>query len=145
LHVNTSNYALISLKSSGNANSIAINLKRDFLKFGLQIIVVETIVNEIISIQQSFFSVLQGFLGLGLVVGIAGLGIISVRSVIERRQEIGMLRALGFKRLMILGSFLLENSFVALLGIFIGALVAIDFGYAIDSSSSGISVAYFIP
>jgi putative ABC transport system permease protein len=145
LKVNSSAYALMSLTSSSEASSIAISLKRDFLSFGLQVIVIPTLVNMIVQTQKSFFALLQGFLGLGLVVGIAGLGIISVRSVIERRQEIGMLRALGFRRSMVLGSFLLENSFVALLGIFIGALVALDFGFVIDNSSSGISVPYIVP
>ena len=38
-------------------------------------------------------------MGLGLVVGIAALGVIAARSVVERRQQIGVLRALGFHRL----------------------------------------------
>ena len=56
-------------------------------------------------------SLLQGFMGLGLVVGIAA------RSVVERRQQIGVLRALGFQKEMVHLTFLLESSFVALLGI----------------------------
>ena len=31
-------------------------------------------------------------MGLGLIVGIAALGVISARAVVERRQEIGILR-----------------------------------------------------
>jgi putative ABC transport system permease protein len=65
-------------------------------------------------------NLLQGFMGLGLVVGIAALGVIAARSVVERRQQIGVLRALGFQKRMVQFSFLLESSFVALLGIAIG-------------------------
>ena len=40
-------------------------------------------------------------MGLGLVVGVAALGVISARSVVERRQQIGVLRAIGFRRRMV--------------------------------------------
>ena len=56
----------------------------------------------------------------GLLVGIAALGVISLRSVVERRQQIGVLRAIGYRRGMVLTSFLMESSFIALLGILLG-------------------------
>ncbi len=67
-----------------------------------------------------FNTLLQGFMGLGLIVGIAALGVIAARAVVERRQQIGVLRAMGFQRSQVQLSFLLESSFVALLGIAIG-------------------------
>ena len=45
---------------------------------------------------------------------------ISVRAVVERRQSIGMMRAIGYKGWMIQIGFLLEASIIALLGIAIG-------------------------
>jgi len=63
-----------------------------------------------------------------------GLSIISIRAVVERRQEIVMVRALRFTKRMVLGSFPLENSFVAVLRILIGALLAIDLGYPFATS-----------
>ena len=36
-------------------------------------------------------------MALGLFVGIAALGVIAFRSVVERRQQIGMLRAIGYQ------------------------------------------------
>ena len=45
---------------------------------------------------RSFFRLMQGFLALGLLVGIAGLGVVMIRAVRERRRNIGVLRALGF-------------------------------------------------
>ena len=44
--------------------------------------------------------------------GAFSIGIITSRSVVERRQQIGMLRALGFSRAMVWRTFLLESSFV---------------------------------
>jgi putative ABC transport system permease protein len=72
-----------------------------------------------------FQYLLLGFLTVGLVVGVAALGVISTRAVVERRQQIGMLRALGFRRKMVAWIFLIESSFVALLGIGLGASLAL--------------------
>ena len=68
----------------------------------------------------AFNRMFQGFMGLGLVVGVAALGVISFRAVVERRQSIGTLRALGFRAGMIRTLFLVESSFVALLGTAMG-------------------------
>jgi putative ABC transport system permease protein len=64
----------------------------------------------------------QAFMALGLVVGIAALGVIAFRSVVERRQQIGMLRAIGFQRQTVAMTFVLESSFVALMGILSGVV-----------------------
>ena len=70
----------------------------------------------------------QGFLALGLVVGIAALGVISTRSVVERRQQVGMLRAIGYRSHMVALAFLLESSFIALSGILIGVIGGVVLG-----------------
>lgn len=136
MNTNASQFGLIALASSSQADHVAIDLKRDFLSLGMQVVVLPDILNQILGAVQSFFALFQGFLALGLIVGIAGLSIIAIRAVVERRQEIGMVRALGFTRRMVLGSFLVENSFVALLGIVIGVLLAVDLGYAFATTSS---------
>ena len=71
-------------------------------------------------VNTGFLDLIQGFMGLGLLVGIAALGVISFRAVVERRQQIGMLRAIGFQRNMVAASFLLEAMVVAVLGILAG-------------------------
>ncbi len=35
-------------------------------------------------------------MGLGLLVGVAAVGVIAFRTVVERRQQIGVLRAIGY-------------------------------------------------
>jgi len=71
---------------------------------------------------------LQGFMALGLLVGIAALGVVSTRSVVERRQQVGMLRALGYQQRMVGFSFLLESSFISMTGLLIGALTGVVLG-----------------
>jgi len=73
----------------------------------------------------TLLNLVTGFLALELIVGIAGLGVISTRAVVERWQQIGMLRALGFRRALVQQSFLMESSLIAILGLIIGALVGV--------------------
>jgi hypothetical protein len=37
--------------------------------------------------QKTFNYIIEGFMGLGLIVGVAALGVISARAVVERRQR----------------------------------------------------------
>jgi putative ABC transport system permease protein len=89
------------------------------------------IINDILQVSNNMMYLIEGFLGIGLLVGIAGIGIISYRNVIERRQQIGMLRAIGFKKKMITKSFLIETSFITILAILIGILLGIGIGWVI--------------
>ncbi|HIC49341.1 MAG TPA: ABC transporter permease [Dehalococcoidia bacterium] len=73
----------------------------------------------------AFNKLFQGFSGLGLVVGVAAIGVLSVRAVVERRQSIGVLRAIGFRSSMIRAQFLIESSFITLLGIVVGIFLGI--------------------
>ena len=61
--------------------------------------------------------------------GIAALGVVSTRAVVERRQQIGVLRAIGYRRSMIQLSFLLESSFISLLGMLVGTTLGIVLGW----------------
>ncbi len=72
-----------------------------------------------------FLSLIQGFMGLGLIVGIAAVGVIAFRSVIERRQQIGVLRAIGYAKSMVSLSFMVETVFVVGLGVISGTVLAL--------------------
>jgi putative ABC transport system permease protein len=80
------------------------------------------------AVLRGILQLFQGFLALGLLVGIAGLGVISSRAVVERRQQVGMLRAIGYQKEMVALAFILESSFIALSGILIGAATGLALG-----------------
>ncbi|HEX9739399.1 MAG TPA: ABC transporter permease [Ignavibacteriaceae bacterium] len=63
--------------------------------------------------------------GLSLFVGAIGIMNIMFVSVKERTREIGIRKAIGAKRRTILGQFLLESSFICLMGGMVGLLLAI--------------------
>ena len=64
-------------------------------------------------------------MGLGLIVGVAALGVIAFRTVVERRQQIGVLRAIGYNRGMVRLQLLMEMSFIAVIGISMGIALAL--------------------
>jgi putative ABC transport system permease protein len=80
--------------------------------------------------------IILGFLGLGLVIGVAALGVVSARSVVERRQQIGVLRAIGFQRRMVQLSFLLESSVIALGAIVLGTVFGVAIAYNVIQDSA---------
>ncbi|TLZ79361.1 MAG: FtsX-like permease family protein [Methanobacteriota archaeon] len=91
------------------------------------------------------FNLLQAYLALGLIVGISGLGVITMRNVVERRQETGALRALGFRKSMVLKSFLFELSFIALTGIAMGVALGVALSYDLYLRFFANQAAFVIP
>ncbi len=94
-----------------------------------------------LSSQQQFFLLMRSYLALGLVVGIAGIGVIMVRAVRERRRQVGVLRAIGFQAASVRAAFVVESAFVAVEGVLIGTLLALLCSWSItltDAFGSGI-------
>ncbi|TLZ49062.1 MAG: ABC transporter permease [Methanobacteriota archaeon] len=104
-------------------------LESEFLDFGLVVVDIRQEITTQFDASQRVLLLMQAYLALGLLVGVTGLGVITVRAVVERRQEIGAMRALGFTRAMVRGVFLLEISLIALLGIAIGVSLGIVLAY----------------
>ena len=138
---------MFELADGASARSTARDLEEGFAGNGLQATVLEKEIKDSSTTNNILNNLLTGFMGLGLLVGIAALGVIAARSVVERRQQIGMLRALGFQKGQVRLAFLLESSFIALLGIGLGvALGAALSGGLIDSLSEDIAgVTYRVP
>ncbi len=80
------------------------------------------------AIVRGILCLFQGFLALGLVVGIAGLGVITSRTVVEQRQQLGVLWTIGYRRSTVALLFVLEASFVALTGLAVGAVTGVVLG-----------------
>jgi putative ABC transport system permease protein len=135
------------LKKGVAPATAAKDLEKAFAENGLQAVAIEKEIEDGSTSQGLFNNLLMGFMGLGLLVGIAALGVIAARSVVERRQQIGMLRALGFQRGQVRLAFLIESSFVALLGIGLGVALGAALSVGIvDSFAEQISgIRYTVP
>ena len=133
------------VSEGADAKSISTQLDSSFFENGLETVVLEEELEKAREQNVGINRLLQGFMASGLLVGIAALGVISLRSVVERRQQIGVLRAIGYRRSMVLTSFLMESSFIALLGILLGvglgALLSYNLVDAIADDIPGLSFA----
>ncbi|MFN8441809.1 MAG: FtsX-like permease family protein [Caldilineaceae bacterium] len=112
----------IKVKPGADAHAVANEVEKAFLSSSLDATVASEAFAQGQAITRGILRLFQGFMALGLLVGIAALGVISSRSVVERRQQVGMLRAVGFQARLVAFTFLIESSFIALTGIVIGAL-----------------------
>jgi len=137
---------LFEAKEGSDFQSITLNLEKDFRALGMNTINIKATVETGMEMMNSIFLLFEIFLGLGLIVGIAGLGVITIRSVVERRQEIGVMRAIGYEKRMILGSFITEILFIATLGIVIGVVIGLTVSYEIFATMvTGGSISFNIP
>jgi|ETNmetMinimDraft_15_1059895.scaffolds.fasta_scaffold06270_2 putative ABC transport system permease protein len=119
---------LFDLVDGDKGEELAKVIEREF---SINAVALKTAVEQFTNIMEQFFNLFTAFMSLGLIVGIAGLGIITLRAVHERRQEIGVMRSIGFKRRHITMSFIQESAFISLAGIIIGVTLGVIIGYAI--------------
>ncbi len=78
-----------------------------------------------LAVENTYLSTFQALGGLGLILGSLGLAVVLLRSVWERRGELALLRALGFRRRTLVWLELAENGFLLLLGLAAGVISAL--------------------
>lgn len=78
-----------------------------------------------LAVENTYLTTFQALGGLGLLLGSLGLAVVLLRAVWERRAELALLRALGYTRAAVACLILVENGFLLLLGLAIGATAAI--------------------
>ena len=104
---------------------LAARLQGAYLSASLVGTPVAATIRRMFDANVAFFRLMEGFLALGLLIGICGLGVVMVRAVRERRRTIGVLRALGFRASTVQRSFLVESGFVALEGVVLGGVLGV--------------------
>jgi putative ABC transport system permease protein len=143
--VTESRYA-VATKPGADPQDVAERINGAFLTNGADADAFRTIVNDNLSTQLQFFRLMQGYLAIGLVVGIAGLGVQMVRAVRERRRQVGVLRSLGFQPAGVRRAFLSEAAFIAFEGIAIGMILAIITAWQIVANDTfGGELAFTVP
>jgi len=115
----------ITVGPGHKSTDVANALNADFKQFGAKATVLTRELDATMNEVESTNGVLSGFAGLGLFVGVAALGILSARAVSQRRQQIGMVRALGFQRSMVVISFLMEAVVICAVGLAVGAALGL--------------------
>ena len=125
---------------------VAERLKGKYVANGVNATSFRKAVGDGLAQQQQFFRLMQGYLSLGLIVSVAGIGVVMVRAVRERRREVGILRALGFETRQVRRAFVAESSFVGLEGILLGTSLAIVSSWRLLTSGSfGDGLEFSVP
>jgi hypothetical protein len=78
-----------------------------------------------LAVENTYLSTFQALGGLGLLLGALGLAVVLLRSAWERRGELALLRALGFRRRTLGWLVLVENGFLLLVGLGVGTVAAL--------------------
>ena len=128
---------LFKLKPGVDATTTAKKLQNVFMAHSLKADSMKKLLDQTIGGNLVMDRLVEGFLALGLVVGVAALGVVTARAVVERRQQIGVLRAIGFQRRMVQACLLLESSFIALTAILVGAGLGLLVAHNVINSSAG--------
>jgi putative ABC transport system permease protein len=139
---------LIKLNPGVNTTEAAREIERRLLPYGAQAEDIRQQIEDSQGQQRSFLYILQGFMGLGLIVGIAAVGVIAFRAVVERRQQIGMLRAIGFQRTTVARAFVLESAMTVILGVLAGGVTGLILSYSLitsDDFSQGVESTFIVP
>jgi len=76
-------------------------------------------------VENTYISIFQILGGLGLVLGSVGLGLVVLRNMLERRNELAMLRAVGFNKAALKRMVLYEHSGLMLAGLVCGVAAAL--------------------
>jgi ABC-type antimicrobial peptide transport system permease subunit len=92
---------------------------------GLELIPAAQRLDAFNAVQNTYLNTFQVLGGLGLLVGTAGLGVVVLRNVLERRGELALLRAVGFRRRSLRWLVLSEHAALLLIGLAVGLIAAL--------------------
>jgi ABC-type antimicrobial peptide transport system permease subunit len=85
----------------------------------------DRLLSRFMAVQNTYLSTFQSLGAFGLLLGTFGLAAVQVRSVLERKQELGLMRAVGFRRSRLSKMILIENAWLLFVGLAIGIVAAI--------------------
>jgi ABC-type antimicrobial peptide transport system permease subunit len=107
---------------SNSVSQVSATLSRALQDVGLELTPAAERLNAFNAVQNTYLGTFQVLGGLGLLLGSAGLGVVVLRNVLERRGELGLLLAVGFRRRALQWLVLSEHG--ALLGMGLGLGIA---------------------
>ncbi|GAG04586.1 unnamed protein product, partial [marine sediment metagenome] len=121
----------------------ADNLKQTYERFGLDVVPALERLREFYVVESTYLAMFLVLGGLGLTLGGAGMGIVVLRNVLERRREIAVLQALGFERRTVLKMLFTEHGVLLLAGMGVGVIAAaVSIIPAVFAANSGVSLPF---
>jgi ABC-type antimicrobial peptide transport system permease subunit len=109
---------------SDESQSVPAILESTLADDGFDVVVAREQLAAFLAVQNTYLSTFQSLGALGLLLGTVGLAIVQLRSVLERRSELALMRAGGFPRSQLLQMVVWENAFLLLAGLAVGCVAA---------------------
>jgi len=116
---------LFALPKNTSEQALADALRTALADQGIEVRTTREILNSYISVQNVYLSIFLSLGGLGLLLGTAGMIAVIARSVLERRGELALMAAAGFKRATLIHLITLEHLALLAAGLFSGTAAAL--------------------
>ncbi len=104
---------------------ISAHLTRQLEQRGLALEPARQRLERYLSVQNTYIGIFTVLGGLGVLLGTAGIGVLVARHVLERRGELGIMQALGFRPGTLRGMILGEHAVLLVLGVILGTATAV--------------------
>ena len=122
-HISGYRYFL-STDEAANENTRVI-LENRFRDQGLDMQSTQALLEELLAVQNTYISAFQSLGALGLLLGTFGLATVQLRSILERRGELALMKATGFSPVRLAKMVLCENIVLLCAGLTTGVTAAL--------------------
>ncbi len=110
--------------SAADERRLRHELTRKLSDLGMACVPTRQRLAEFNSVENTYLSIFMMLGGLGLLVGSSGMGIVAARGILERRSQLALMRAVGFRRCQVRRLLFAEHGILAVAGTGVGALAA---------------------
>ncbi len=105
--------------------AVAAALRESLGEMGFDVIPTADALARYARVRNTYLATFQTLGGLGLLVGTFGIVAVLLRGVVERRGELALMLALGFRRIYVVAMILMESALLLLAGVVIGTVAAL--------------------
>lgn len=109
----------------GQGEAVKEALEAGLERFGFDATTAGDRLRAFAAVESTYLATFQALGGLGLLLGTVGLGIVLLRNVLERRRELAMMSALGFRRGTLSAMILAETLVLLVAGLAVGLISAL--------------------
>jgi ABC-type antimicrobial peptide transport system permease subunit len=113
------------VRTRGDASHLAGALEKGLSPLGFDAVTTSERLEAFHRVENTYLSTFQSLGGLGLILGTIGLAAVMFRNVLERRRELGLLRAVGYDRRRVTQMILAEAMLLLGSGLGAGVLSAV--------------------
>ncbi|MCM2374328.1 FtsX-like permease family protein [Aporhodopirellula aestuarii] len=118
-------YFLIRGGEGNSPEAISDAMESRLVDVGMDVKSATRVLEELLAVQNTYLRTFQSLGALGLLLGTIGLAVSQLRSVLERRNELAVMQAVGFTRTRLAKLVLGENLYLLLMGMGCGVFTAI--------------------